>query len=112
MFHRSQILAARRRRALEALVMQVVELSAAAVCDLVADRLEGMSVCEARGYIRARAGREIRRQTRAAFTRQPGLNIGWELLVVLRASEKVGPVVLRQLSASRTQQREGIRRAA
>lgn len=112
MFQRPHGLAARRRRTIDALVLRVAESSAVAVAQLVANRLAGMSVCEARGYIRARAGLEIRRQARLAFSSQSGMNSTWEPLVVLRASEKVAPVVLRQLSAARGGQAQGLRRAA
>jgi hypothetical protein len=93
---------ARRRRSLDALVRHVAESSVEAVYRLVADRIESMSVCEARGYVRARAGREIRRQARLAFSNQPGLNQAWETLVVLRATERVAPLAMRQLSSSRS----------
>lgn len=112
MFQRSHLLAVRRRRMLDSLVAHVVESCAPAVIELVAERLRGMTLCEARGYVRARAGREIRRQTRMAFANQPGMNAGWEPLVVLRASEKVAPVVLRQLSAMQSRQAPDMRRVA
>jgi hypothetical protein len=112
MMQRSQLLVVRRRRMLDGLVTRIVELSAPAVCALVADRLVGMTLCEARGYIRARSGREIRRQVRLAFSQQSGINAAWEPLVVLRAAEKVTPAVLRQLSAARGQHAQTSSRAA
>jgi hypothetical protein len=112
MFQRSQLLAVRRRRRLDALVAHVVESCAPAVMELVAERIKGMTLCESRGYVRARAAREIRRQARMAFSSQPGIDASWEPLVVLRASEKVAPVVLRQLSAMRSRQSEPARRVA
>ncbi|HEX6963290.1 MAG TPA: hypothetical protein VF175_15590, partial [Lacipirellula sp.] len=78
----------------------------------VEGRISSMSVCEARGYIRARAAGEIRRQARLAFSQQPGVDAAWEPLVVLRATERVAPLALRQLSANRTRQAEPKRRAA
>jgi hypothetical protein len=111
MFQRSQLLAVRRRRRLDSLVAHVVESCVPAVIELVAERLKGMTLCEARGYVRARAGREIRRQTRVAFANQPAVHAGWQSLVVLRASEKVAPVVLRQISAMESRQAT-VRRAA
>jgi hypothetical protein len=112
MFQRSQLLAVRRRRLLDSLVAHVVESCVRAVIELVAERLKGMTLCEARGYVRARAGREIRRQARMAFANQPGANAGWESLVVMRASEKVAPVVLRQISAMESRRFASDRRAA
>jgi hypothetical protein len=111
MFQRSQLLAVRRRRLLDSLVAHVVESCVPAVIELVAERLNGMTLCEARGYVRARAGREIRRQARMAFASQPCVNAGWQSLVILRASEKVGPAVLRQISATAGRQ-AAARRAA
>jgi hypothetical protein len=112
MFQRPQLLAVRRRRVLDSLVAHVVESCVPAVIDLVSGRLKGMTLCEARGYVRARAGREIRRQARMAFSNQPGVDPSWESLVVLRASEKVAPVVLRQLSGMRNRESEVVRRVA
>lgn len=111
MFHRSQLLAVRRRRMLDSLVAHVVESCVPAVVELVAQRLQGMTLCEARGYVRARASREIRRQTRIAFANHPNINAGWESLVVMRASEKVAPVVLRQISTIESR-RASVSRAA
>jgi hypothetical protein len=101
MLNRQFAVAARRRRALDALVRRIAEASVEAVCQLVGDRIALMTVCEARGYVRARAGREVRRQARLAFSQQPGVNSAWEPLVVLRAAERVAPLALRQLSAQR-----------
>jgi hypothetical protein len=99
---RSHTLAARRRRSLDSLVRQVAEASVEAVCLLVGERIESMTLCEARGYVRARAGREIRRQARAAFANQPGMDPVWETLVVLRAAERIAPLALRKLTAARS----------
>jgi hypothetical protein len=74
-----------------------------AICRLVADRIESMTIGEARGYVRARAAGEIRRQTRLAFSQQPGVDPGWESLIVLRATERVGPLTMRQLASEREQ---------
>lgn len=105
-------IAARRRRTIDELVRRVTEASVAPVCRLVAHRILGMSVCEARGYVRARAAAEIRRQARLAFTSQPGVDRSWEPLVIFRVTERVGQLALRQLTASRMQQIETPRRRA
>ena len=112
MLERRFALAARRRRVLDALVRRIAEASVDAVCQLVGDRTSAMSVCEARGYVRARSAGEIRRQARIAFSQQPGVDAAWEPLVVLRATERVAPLALRQLSAGRTRQAEPRRHAA
>jgi hypothetical protein len=104
MLERHFAVAARRRRVLDALVRRIAEASVEAICQLVGDRIASMSVCEARGYVRARAAGEIRRQARIAFSEQPGVDAAWEPLVVLRATERVAPLALRQLSSGRTRQ--------
>jgi hypothetical protein len=103
MFDRHLGVAARRRRTIDSRVRQGAEASVEAICRLVADRIESMTICEARGYVRARAAGEIRRQTRLAFSQQPGVDPGWESLIVLRATERVGPLTMRQLASEREQ---------
>jgi hypothetical protein len=112
MLERRFALAARRRRMLDALVRRIAESSVEAICQLVGDRINSMSICEARGYVRARAAGEIRRQARIAFTQQPGVDAAWEPLVILRATERVAPLAMRQISAGRTHQAESTRHAA
>ena len=112
MFERSYGVAARRRRALDALVRHVAEASVEAICRLVKDRIEAMGPCEARGYVRARAARGIRQQANRAFAQQPGVDRSWELLVVLRSTERVVPLAMRQLAAVRQQSDASARRAA
>jgi hypothetical protein len=86
-----------RRRLMDGVVRLVAEQSAAAVSRVVAGRIHGMSLCEARGYIRARAGVEIRRQTRAAISREVNSDMAWENAVAARATERVVALVMRQL---------------
>jgi hypothetical protein len=112
MLERRFALAARRRRMLDALVRRIAESSVEAICQLVGDGINSMSICEARGYVRARAAGEIRRQARIAFTQQPGVDAAWEPLVILRATERVAPLAMRQISAGRTHQAESTRHAA
>jgi hypothetical protein len=88
-----------RRRTIDALVRQVAEASADVVVDIVADKLAGMGPCEARGYIRARAGREVRRRAWLAVRREAELSGAWEAIAV-RASDRVPPLVMRRLSAA------------
>jgi hypothetical protein len=87
-----------RRRLMDGVVRLVAEQSAAAVCRIVGDRVSGMSLCEARGYIRARAGLEIRRQTRAALSRELNADADWQNAVVTRATERAVALVMRQLA--------------
>jgi len=114
MLERHFAVAARRRRVLDALVRRIADASVEAICQLVGNRVESMSVCETRGYVRARAAGEIRKQTRLAFSEQPGVDAMWEPLVILRATERVASLALRQLSAGRSRQEESTaqRRAA
>ena len=86
-----------RRRLMDGVVRLVAEQSVAAVCRVVSSRISGMSMCEARGYIRARAGLEIRRQSRLALSRELGADADWENAVVARATERVVAQVMRQL---------------
>ena len=86
-----------RRRLMDGVVRLVAEQSVATVCRVVGTRIAGMSLCEARGYIRARAGLEIRRQTRAALSRELSADAAWENAVVARATERVVALVMRQL---------------
>jgi hypothetical protein len=82
---------------MDGVVRLVAEQSAAAVGRVVASRVQGMTLCEARGYIRARAGVEIRRQTRAALGREVNSDAAWENAVTARATERVVALVMRQL---------------
>jgi hypothetical protein len=64
-----------------------------------------MSLCEARGYIRARAARELRRQCRILIARQPQVGPHWETAISQRAADRVAPLALRRLTAN-SRQRE------
>jgi hypothetical protein len=47
-----------------------------------------------------------------AFSQQPGIDPMWEPLVVMRATERVAPLALRQLCAARTRQADVANRRA
>jgi hypothetical protein len=94
------------RRSLDAMVRQVAELSVDAVCRLVADRVASMTVSEARGYTRARAAKEIRRQTRLVLPQHMAADADWQRAVIVRATDRVAPLVLRQLTTARIRQAE------
>ena len=85
-------------QALEELVRHVAEVSVDAVVRLVGQRIDGMGPCEARGYIRGRAGRIDPPHARQAVMRHPVADESWENAVAVRASDRVAPLVVRQLS--------------
>ncbi len=87
-----------QRHAIDIMVQQVAEGSVEAVERLVRRRVAGMGPSEARGYIRARAGREIRSRVRVAVASRPELVAVWESIAA-RASERIAPLVLRRLAA-------------
>lgn len=89
-----------RRRAFEELVRHVAEVSVEKTCILVGDRTAGMGLSEARGYIRARAGKEIRRHARLAVARSIEADADWENAIAVRASDRLAPLVMRQLAAA------------
>jgi hypothetical protein len=94
------------RRSLDAMVRQVADLSVDAVSRLVADRVTKMTVSEARGYTRARAAKEIRRQTRLILPQHVAADADWQRAVIVRATDRVAPLVLRQLATERIRQAE------
>ena len=100
-----------RRLAIEGIVEQVALASVDAAWQTSFDRVAGMSACEARGYIRARGGCEIRRQARLAVEPLPELASAWET-IALRASDRVASLVLRRLSAVTPRARSAPGRAA
>ncbi|NOZ40911.1 MAG: hypothetical protein GXP24_11895 [Planctomycetes bacterium] len=80
----------------DALTRQVAELSVESVCQLVAEQVECMSLSEARGYVRARAARIVRKQTRMAIGRHLGADLAWTDTIARTAIERIVPLVLRQ----------------
>ncbi len=90
----------RADRRIEAIVRQVADLSVEAVADLVDGRTAGMSICELRGYIRARAGLELRRQTRLVLSRHPEANPAWATTIADRAGDRIAPLVIRRLATA------------
>ena len=83
---------------MEAFVRQVADESVADVAQLVANHMEGMTLSEARGYVRARSAQIVRRRTRLAINRNPNAAPNWSALIVRRATERLVPFVLRQTS--------------
>jgi hypothetical protein len=89
-----------RRQAIDALVRQVTDASVAHVGALVAERVAEMGPFEARGYIRGRSGREIRRQARLVLSRRPAAEQAWASIVVARAADRLPTLTLRHLAAA------------
>jgi hypothetical protein len=87
-----------RRQMIDAIARQVAAASVEDVERLVRRRIAKMGPCEARGYIRARAGREIRRRARLAVAMRPSMAASWETIAV-RASDRIAPLVMRRLAA-------------
>ena len=83
---------------IEALARQVVDASVADVAQLVAGRVEAMTLSEARGYVRARSAGIVRQQTRMAISRHPHALPEWSAAIVRTATERIVPQVLRQSS--------------
>jgi hypothetical protein len=89
-----------RRQAVDDLIRQVAEACVDGVCRCAADRIVGMNPSEARGYLRARAGLEIRRQTQWALARAAHADLSWQATIVVRAADRVSSLALRRLSAT------------
>jgi len=87
------------RRRVDALVRVVAEQCTAAVTAASAGRLAGMSVCESRGYIRARASVLVRRQVRAVVQRESKQVAAQEAALAARSIERVVALVMRQLAS-------------
>jgi len=82
-------------RKIEMFANQVAETSVEKIRLCIVGCTAAMTTSETRGYIRARAGHEIRRQTRIFLSRQRTTGSDWEARVVSLATEKVIPLVLR-----------------
>lgn len=87
-------------RRVEAVVRQVAEQSLAEVCQLVRNRMDGMSLAEARGYIRARAAQFVLRHARQVIADSTDINFADLALVTQIATERLLPQVLRQTKVS------------
>ena len=91
--------AARRQRRIDSLARHVAEQSIDCVVRLVDGNVRSMNLCEARGYIRARATAELRRTARVVLTRIPEADADWELDIVACAADRVAPMALRRCAA-------------
>jgi hypothetical protein len=105
----------RRERSQDALARQIAELSIDDVCAAVSQSLWGMSLCEARGYIRARSLPAVRQHSALVLGRLSDVPAAWEPAIVVKAADRVAPLALRRLTARRTRhvlQPVALRRAA
>ena len=82
----------------DAIVKQVVEASVSGACEIVSDKVQFMSLSEARGYIRARAAEVVRRESRLALNRTRGTGAYSLKSIVRTATERLIPVVLKKTS--------------
>ncbi len=92
----AKLLGATPKSQIDALAHLVADESLESVCQLVSGHVESMTFSEARGYVRARAGRIVRKQARAAINRQPGAEEAWVDAIAHGATEQIVPLVLRQ----------------
>jgi hypothetical protein len=81
----------------EPLVRQIAEQSLAEVCHQVEGRLHGMSLAEARGYIRARASQIVMREARLAIANSCDVEFTAMADVVRQATERLVPQVIRRM---------------
>ncbi len=84
------------RESAEPLVRQIAEQSLAEVCHQVDGRMTGMSLAEARGYVRARATQVIMRQARLAIANSADVEFTAMATVVRQATERLIPQVIRK----------------
>ncbi len=92
----TKLLRASSANQIDTLSHQVADLSVQCVCELVCGHVEGMTFSEARGYVRARAGRIVRKQARVVIGRHAGAEQAWVDAVTRAATEQLVPLVLRR----------------
>lgn len=90
----------RRERLLEAIARHVADVSVDGVCRRITLAIDQMSVCEARGYIRARAAAEVAQRAQQALAAFPRVPHAWQGAVVTLATERVAPLVLRKIAST------------
>ena len=88
-----------KTRLIDALARQVADLSVEELCRLAAGPIAAMTMCEARGYLRARSAGEIRRQAKIVLARHPEASHSWLDEVMQVAAERIVPLALRQIAA-------------
>lgn len=80
----------------EPVVRQIVEKCLAEVCDQVEGHLQGMTLPEARGYVRARATRVVIREVRTVIASSTTLEFVAMAVIVRQATERLIPQVIRR----------------
>jgi hypothetical protein len=110
----SQLLADERIRqqGVAALASQVAELSLDSLVRAVGDATRGMSVHEARGYVRGRSSAEIRRLAQTMVARRPQTDVSWTEHVCRQATDRAVSLVLRRLNQLGAFERHPRRQAA
>lgn len=86
----------------EPVVRQIVEKCLVEVCDQVEGHLQGMTLSEARGYVRARATRVVMREVRAVIASSSNLEFVSMAVIVRHATERLIPRVIRRTYVSAT----------
>lgn len=98
-------------RLIDAPARQIADLCSLEVVELVAGQTDQMTLCEIRGYIRARAARAVRRRVQICLADATDLR-PYEALLRRRAIDCLVPVVMRRLAAWETPAAAVLRRAA
>ena len=98
-------------RLIDAPARQIADLCSAEVASLVADQTRQMTLCEIRGYIRARAARAVRRRVQICVADSVELR-PYEGLLRRRAIDCLVPVVMRRLAAWESPAAAVLRKAA
>ena len=80
---------------MEPLVRQVADASLEGVLDRIACRTEGLTISEARGYVRARASQVVRRHAILAAASHEIPDSTWLSFIVRAATERLVPQALR-----------------
>ncbi len=80
----------------EPLVRQIAEQCLAEVCQLVAGRMDGMTLAEARGYVRARSTQVVLRQARIAIANSTDVELSAMAGLARMATERLIPQVIRK----------------
>lgn len=97
---------------IDALSRQVADASIDEVCSLVSGQIESMTFSEARGYVRARAPRIVRKQTHLAIQQIAAGRASWTDAVVRAATERMIPLVIKRAAVGVPQAPAKIRLAA
>jgi hypothetical protein len=100
-----QLLLGHVRPVNEKLVRQIAEQSLAAVCEQAHGRLTGMTVAEARGYVRAKATQIVLRETRLTIANSSEADFCDMATIARQATERLIPQVIRKAHSSQQARR-------